>query len=72
MNDDEQIVAQCANASVTEPSHCDIWYTTDTFISGIDGFSLNKNFKVNDTLCDLSDNYMCIESTQSSLGIIYR
>ena len=75
LEDDYQIVAKCDSDyntnNISEPSECPQWLTTDYFnTAGFTEYSVNKNLTVSAEICVIEDEYICIQSNQSSLGMI--
>ena len=66
LSDSDDIVAQCAVQSLSNPYDCSVWNT----IASNGDLTLSLNLKMNNSLCDITDNYICLESTQSTLGML--
>ena len=70
--DDSQLRAICAGSDVSDPSLCPQWSTTGAFLESrnySEEFKEYEQLEVSSGLCPVSDNYVCITSTQSNLGL---
>eukprot|EP01083_Nonionella_stella_P293240 997207_1 len=74
MIDNSKIVAKCSVGGRDNPMLCPSWFTTASgkeVSSKENTFTLNENIKINDSLCEITDNYICIQSSQSQLAGLY-
>ena len=70
--DDGAIRTLCASGGAADPSLCPRWNGTGAFLESRNfstAFIEYKGLNVSSGLCTLSDNYICISSTQSDLGL---
>ena len=72
---DTQIMAKCVSNytinNISEPSDCPQWATKTWFFYGLwYEYFINDNFAVSAEICEVSDQYICIQSNQSRLGMI--
>ena len=69
---DNLIQAKCdidyRTNNISEPSQCPRWSTTNT-PRYPNLFSPNNNFTASSKICEISDRYICVDSSQSALGI---
>eukprot|EP00486_Rosalina_sp_Unknown_P003758 CAMPEP_0201575966 /NCGR_PEP_ID=MMETSP0190_2-20130828/21474_1 /ASSEMBLY_ACC=CAM_ASM_000263 /TAXON_ID=37353 /ORGANISM="Rosalina sp." /LENGTH=791 /DNA_ID=CAMNT_0048006257 /DNA_START=189 /DNA_END=2567 /DNA_ORIENTATION=+ len=71
MEDDDYIVAKCETRSITNPMDCQAWSTTDYYLTGELTFTLNDKLMINNSLCEVTDNRVCIKSERSTLAGLY-
>ena len=71
MEDDDFIVAKCEYGSIDNPMQCQSWFTTDYYLNGELTFTKNENIMINNSLCQITDNRICIHSSISTLAGLY-
>ena len=70
--DDSLLRVVCASGGVSDPSLCPQWNGTGEFLESrdySDTFIQYDALNVSSGLCSVSDNYICISSKQSNLGL---
>ena len=68
MRDDDLIVAKCNTTNIVDPSECETWFTTNYYIDRSLTFTRNEQITIDADFCPLTDNEICVQSNQSTLG----
>ena len=73
-SDDSLLRVICAEGGLSDPSLCPQWNGTGAFLESrnySEAFIEYPQINVSSGLCSVSDNYICISSKQSNLGLFF-